>query len=718
MHTNALSRSTSPYLKQHQHNPVDWVPWGEDAWHRAREEDKLVIVSVGYSACHWCHVMEHETFEDEEAAAFMNAHFVSVKVDREERPDVDQVYMDAVQLMTRRGGWPLNCVALPDGRPIWGGTYFPKAQWIAGLNAVLEVWRDDPAKVEAYAAQLAEAVGAMDDGVMVARSPQDAIVDPVTFEDADDVARKLDDHLMEGLGRWRATWDPEYGGSRGAPKFPIPCQIECWMRLADAGRTPGNAEGMGPLRWASEWREALTDQAMETLRAMARGGIHDHVGGGFARYSVDARWHVPHFEKMLYDNGQLLAAYAGAWCRTRHPALKHAAEGIVRFLLRELDDPSGGFRSALDADSDGAEGTYYVWRKADLKAALPDDGARKQVMGVFDIDGSSLWEQGQNVLMRPAARDEAFWDDPALQVQMGRALQHMSDWRDSPDSGRDKPGLDDKVLTAWTALAVTGLARAGRLMNRPEWLARAERGGAFLCNVATLPGEAHVLRRTWHPKGGPDVEGFAEDYAFAIEAMLELYQSTLHPTWLREARALMATSLDRFFDEKADTFWFTSREGESLFAAKQSTDDSVMPSANATFAACLWTLGWACNIPSWRDLARRMTTRHLLGTPHLERSARWMQGWADMSMPFGQIVVAAPSQEAALEAMAAWWAEVRPGTWVDAVWPEAAHIPSWMEDKRPASDAPVQWYVCVEGACGLPCKSAKEAWTQFESLSH
>ena len=715
MHTNALSESTSPYLKQHQHNPVDWVPWGKEAWQRAREEDKLVIVSVGYSACHWCHVMEHETFENEEAAAFMNAHFLCIKVDREERPDVDQVYMDAVQLMTRRGGWPLNCVALPDGRPIWGGTYFPKAQWLAGLNAVLEVWKEDPEKVEAYAAQLVEAVGAMDDASQ--DGPAGETLVDIAGSEGDAVQQQVDAHLAEGLSRWRGTWDPEYGGGRGAPKFPLPCQIECCLRLADAGRTPEGAPRSGPLGWTPEWRDALGDHAMLTLRAMARGGIHDHVGGGFSRYSVDERWHVPHFEKMLYDNGQLLGAYAEAWRRAPHPALMQAAEGIVDFLTRELDDPSGGFRSALDADSDGAEGTYYVWRTADLKAALPDEEARKEVFDVFDVNGRSFWEQGQNVLMRPANQDDALWADEARQRRMAEALKRMSDWRDSPASGRTKPGLDDKVLTAWTALAVTGLAKAGRLMQRPEWVARAERGGAFLRNVATLPGESHVLRRSWHADGGPEVEGFAEDYALTIEAMIELHQSTLDDHWLREARAWMAVTMDRFFDEKADTFWFTSREGESLFAAKQSTDDSVMPSANATLASCLWALGWACDIPVWRDMARRLTARHLLGTPHLERTARWIRAWVDMSMPWGQIVVAAPSRELAKAQLDGWWGEARPGTMVRGVWPESSHIPTWMEGKRPASDDPVRWYVCVEGACGMPSASADEAWTQFTALS-
>ena len=715
MHTNALSESTSPYLKQHQHNPVDWLPWGEVAWQRAREEHKLVIVSVGYSACHWCHVMEHETFEDEEAAVFMNAHFVSIKVDREERPDVDQVYMDAVQLMTRRGGWPLNCVALPDGRPIWGGTYFPKAQWLAGLNAVLEVWKEDPEKVEAYAAQLVEAVGAMDDASQ--DGPAGETLVDIAGSEGDAVQQQVDAHLAEGLSRWRATWDPEYGGGRGAPKFPLPCQIECCLRLADAGRTPEGAPRSGPLGWTPEWRDALGDHAMLTLRAMARGGIHDHVGGGFSRYSVDERWHVPHFEKMLYDNGQLLGAYAEAWRRAPHPALMQAAEGIVEFLTRELDDPSGGFLSALDADSDGAEGTYYVWRTADLKAALPDEEARKEVIEVFDVNGRSFWEQGQNVLMRPANQDDALWADEARQRRMAQTLKRMSDWRDSPASGRTKPGLDDKVLTAWTALAVTGLAKAGRLMQRPEWVARAERGGAFLRDVATLPGESHVLRRSWHADGGPEVEGFAEDYALTIEAMIELHQSTLDDHWLREARAWMAVTMDRFFDEKADTFWFTSREGESLFATKQSTDDSVMPSANSTLASCLWALGWACDIPAWRDMARRLTARHLLGTPHLERTARWIRAWVDMSMPWGQIVVAAPSRELAKAQLDGWWTEARPGTMVHGVWPESSHIPTWMEGKRPASDDPVRWYVCVEGACGMPSASADEAWTQFTALS-
>ena len=685
---------------QHQHNPVDWLPWGDEAWAHAKSEGKLVIVSVGYSACHWCHVMEHETFEDEGASEFMNAHFVSVKVDREERPDVDQVYMDAVQLMTKRGGWPLNCVALPDGRPIWGGTYFPKERWLAGLNAVLEVWREEPAKVEAYAEQLAQAVAAMDD------AGRDARVDGglVMGAGADDLVQRADQQMITGLENWSRAWDPVHGGTVGAPKFPLPCQIDFLLRVGDGGD------------WTSGWEKRAGEQARRTLRAMERGGIHDHVGGGFARYSVDERWHVPHFEKMLYDNAQMLACLADAWVRHPHPSLQRAAEGIVRFLERELDDPSGGFRSAMDADSDGAEGTYYVWREDDLEAALPQEALRESVKNAFDFGGRSLWEDGANVLMRGRDREEEFWGDPASTGRVEEALQRMSKWRDSTASGRSKPAVDDKVITSWTALAVTGLARAGRAMGRPEWVARAERGAKFLRDVARVPGEPELLRRTWHPNGGPETEGFAEDYALAVEAMLEVHQATGERGWRDEARALMAAALDRFYDELAGTFWFTARGGEALFARKQSTDDSVIPSANATLASCLWRLGWSCDIPAWRTMARDMTARHLLGTPHLDRATKWAANWADVRGAFGTVVIAAPDMARGKEEMRAWWKAARPGTWLEVVTPETANMPTWMEGKRPSSAGEVRWYVCVEGACGLPCANAEEAWDQFQSM--
>ena len=694
MHVNRLAGSTSPYLKQHQHNPVDWHPWCDALWGQAQTENKLVVVSIGYSACHWCHVMERETFEDAEAASLMNAHFLSVKVDREERPDVDQVYMDAVQLMTQRGGWPLNCVALPDGRPIWGGTYFRKEQWLAGLNAVREVWEEDPDKVLAYADQLAAAVNAMDHDLLPG----------LALGESEKVSQRVGQHLQAGLKRWETTWDAQQGGTLGAPKFPLPSSLSLALRLGTS------------LMLGKDWTNKGRHHGWNTLLAMERGGIHDHVGGGYARYSVDERWHVPHFEKMLYDNAQMLGVTAEAWALERNPALWRSAQGVVNFMKRELDDASGGFKSAMDADSDSEEGTYYVWRVDDLKAALPEREVREAVESWFDIGGRSHWEHGKHVLRRGARGDEALWSDRSAQVAYDQAMKRLSTWRDSPAAGRSKPGIDDKVLTAWTALAVTGLAKAGRLMGQAEWVARARRGAAFLLGTARVPGEPERLRRTWHQDGGPETEGFAEDYAFAIEAMLEVHQATLDPTWRDEARALMATALDRFYDEEIGTFWFTANDSPALFARRQDNDDDVMPSANATLAWGLWRLGWACDIPAWRTLAQALTTARMLATPSMERATRWASNWIDMQDAFATVVITGPSEDEVHAELAEWWSELRPGTWVDGVWPDAANIPSWMEDKRPSPDAPVRWYVCVEGACGLPCENAREAWHQLEAL--
>ena len=296
-------------------------------------------------------------------------------------------------------------------------------------------------------------------------------------------------------------------------------------------------------------------------------------------------------------------------------------------------------------------------------------------------------------------------------------MKELSTWRDSPAAGRSKPGIDDKVLTAWTALAVTGLAKAGRLMGQAEWVARAQRGAAFLRGTARVPGEPERLRRTWHHDGGPETEGFAEDYAFAIEAMLEVHQATLDPTWRDEARALMATALDRFYDEEIGTFWFTANDSPALFARRQDNDDDVMPSANATLAWGLWRLGWACDIPAWRTLAQALTTARILATPSMERATRWASNWIDMQDAFATVVITGPSEDEVHAGLAEWWSELRPGTWVDGVWPDAANIPSWMEDKRPSPDVSVRWYVCVEGACGLPCESAQEAWRSTRSPS-
>ena len=646
------------------HNPVHWLPYGPAAWEKAKAERKLVLISVGYSACHWCHVMEHETFSNAEAADFMNAYFVCIKVDREERPDVDQVYMEAVQLMTHHGGWPLNCIALPDGRPIWGSVYLPKTQWLSSLQAILDVQAEDPKRVERYAEKLTAAVHSLGQPVRLEES---------SFHDAFDT--------------WAESWDLEHGGRTGAPKFPLPCQLEFLKRAA-------HSTHLGPAR-----RQHARNHALRTLGGLVAGGIHDHVGGGFARYSVDEAWHVPHFEKMLYDNAQLVSVLS-AWTDVDHPEFTEALTQAVAFMEREWRLNHGGFCAALDADSEGQEGTYYVWTKAELDSLLaPDEVACLDE--VFGLNGHSLWEHDQHVLRRKANSNV----DPR---DLQRVLHKLQTWRDGPN-GRVKPGLDDKVLTSWNALAAIALAKAARRLPDCS-LAPALRVGQFLRIQARMPHRPDLLRRTNHADGGPAHEGFAEDYAFTVEAFLELHQSSQDRVWLKEARALMATAMERLFDPESNTFWNNAIDSDTPYVRSRSMEDGVIPSANASFALSLWKLGWALDIPAWREVSRHMVHARMAGTNTLAESGTWAHVHLDQTEGFATVVVAVRSEEQRNAATQAWWSTPRPGTWLDVVRTGDAHIPAWMEGKSPGPEGRPRWYVCQEGACQLPVDTAPQAW--------
>ncbi|HQV38694.1 MAG TPA: thioredoxin domain-containing protein [Flavobacteriales bacterium] len=551
-HTNRLIHETSPYLLQHAHNPVDWFPWGDEAFAKAKAENKPVLVSIGYSSCHWCHVMEHESFEDESVAKLMNDRFVCIKVDREERPDIDQVYMAAVQLMTGKGGWPLNCFTLPDGRPMYGGTYFPKEQWAQVLDQLADTWKSDPEKVKEYAEKLHAGVQ-QSELVALNTAPPD-----FTRKDAEDLAAGFAQHF-----------DTTWGGPDRAPKFPLPNNYEFLLRYAI---TTGD--------------KAITKQVRLTLDKMTEGGIFDQAGGGFARYSTDERWKAPHFEKMLYDNAQLISLYSHAYQAFHEEAYRDIVERTIAWAEREMRSPDGAFYSALDADSEGEEGRYYVWTKEELATALGDD--TDFATDYYNVGGDGLWEHGRNILLRNES-DAEFADRKGMTFGELRAtVERVNSKLLAAREKRVHPGLDDKALTSWNAMMVTGLCDAYNAFGDSAHLQQAEQTMRLLLKQCRREDGG-----LWHSftKGKASINGYLEDYSFTIEALTTLYQTTFDETWLKEAHTLAEYAIAHFHDGTSGMFWFTSNIDPPLITRRMEVNDNVIPASNSSMAKALFTLG-------------------------------------------------------------------------------------------------------------------------------
>jgi uncharacterized protein len=533
---NRLQHETSPYLLQHADNPVDWFPWGEEALAEAKHRDAPIFLSIGYAACHWCHVMERESFEDEETAAFLNERFVPIKVDREERPDLDAIYMDAVQSMTGQGGWPLSAFLTPDGRPFFAGTYFPKQpahgmpSFRQVLEGITEAWRERRGDVEAQGERVVEAIARA--------SSLPGSGEPLSDE--------IEAQALEGLAR---SFDDTWGGFGGAPKFPQPMTLEFLLRMAVRGK-PG-AEAM----------------VVRTLDRMASGGIYDHVGGGFARYSTDARWHVPHFEKMLYDNAQLAQLYTRAWLVTRRARFRRIATETLEYLLRELRQPDGGFSSSQDADSDGVEGKFYVWSWSDLVELVGEDVAR-----AWGAIPAGNWE-GANVLWFPQGMEP---DD----IELDAARRRLFESRER----RTRPATDDKVLAGWNAMAIQALVEAGRAFGERRFIEAAETCASFL--LEQLRRRDGRLLRSWRQgtKGRP---GFADDHALLASALLTLFETTGDERWFGEASALAAALVDLFHDAEHGGFFQTGSDEDPLVIRPKDPYDNAVPSGNSAAADVL-----------------------------------------------------------------------------------------------------------------------------------
>jgi hypothetical protein len=528
---NRLARETSPYLLQHAHNPVDWYPWGEEAFARARAENKPILLSVGYSACHWCHVMERESFENADTAALMNRHFVNVKVDREERPDVDHIYMQAVQSLTGHGGWPMTVFLTPDGTPFYGGTYFPPTDrhGLPGfprlLTALAEAWTHRQGEVLQSGRQIADALGQTER----LRRAATLLTEEV---------------LASAFHGASAQFDEEHGGLGGAPKFPQPMIWDFVLRYA---RRSGN--------------EYARRMVHTTLVRMARGGMYDQLGGGFARYSVDAHWLVPHFEKMLYDNAQLASLYLHAWLALGDPECRRVAEETLDYVLREMTDPAGGFYSAQDADSEGHEGKFFVWTPEEIRAVL---GAEADAaMAYWGVDGGPNFE-GTSILYLPGEPDAE---------RMAAARRKLYEARER----RVRPGRDDKVLAAWNGLMGQALAEAGRALGRPEYLAAAVRNAEFVLGSMRRDGR---LCRTWKA-GEARLNGYLEDYSMVTAALVTLYESTFDRRWLDEARGLAAEMLRLFWDDTLEGFYDTGIDHERLIVRPRNLYDNAVPSGSS-----------------------------------------------------------------------------------------------------------------------------------------
>jgi uncharacterized protein YyaL (SSP411 family) len=576
---NRLAAETSPYLRQHADNPVDWYAWTDEAFERARAEDKPVLLSVGYSACHWCHVMAHESFEDEDTAAVMNELFVNVKVDREERPDVDAVYMEAVQAVTGQGGWPMTVFLTPDGRPFFGGTYFPprsmhgRPGFVELMQAVAEAWRTERVQVEEQADQLAEAIRSrttVDGG-------SGAAVTPALLE--------------AGYAALRSSFDPEWGGFGRAPKFPMPSNLELLLRA-----------------WGHNRSDDTRQMVVTTLDAMASGGIYDHLGGGFSRYSVDAFWMVPHFEKMLYDNALLVSVYLHAWQAFGEARHRQVVEETVGYVLRDLRSPEGGVYSAEDADSEGEEGKFYVWRIEDLEPELVEwHGATKS--GNFE---------GHNILHRPVR------GDLLRPAEVEAARQRQFELREK----RVRPGLDDKVVTEWNAMFVAGLASAGAAFGRDDWVAAAEETADFLWSALRRPDGRWL--RSWQRDGEARVLGYAVDYAWLVEAFVRLAEASGRGVWVARAREVADGLLSLFADPEGAGFFTTGHDAEQLIVRQKDLFDGATPAANSV--ACVALLRLAALTGEVRYSAAAEGVLSLLAEPmeHHPAAFSWLLGAVDL----------------------------------------------------------------------------------------
>ncbi|MDQ6477852.1 thioredoxin domain-containing protein [Dyadobacter sp. LHD-138] len=667
---NRLSQETSPYLLQHANNPVDWYPWGPLALEKAKAENKPILVSIGYSACHWCHVMERESFEQDHVAEIMNEYFICIKVDREERPDVDAVYMDSLQAMGTRGGWPLNVFLLPDTKPFYGVTYLPPQNWVQLLKSV------NNAFISHYEDLAKSADGFVENMVQsdIKKYGLTQTSTPYTVEALDEMFEKL-----------KQNFDTLKGGMDRAPKFPMPSIYKFLLRYFDITQNP----------------EALA-QIELSLNRIALGGIYDHVGGGWARYSVDDEWFIPHFEKMLYDNAQLLSIFSEAFALTDNTLYAERIYQTVAWLKNEMLSPDGGFYSALDADSEGVEGKFYIWQKNELVQILGEDF--NWFSKLYNISQHGNWEHGFNHLHLTNFASETAKAAGIYSEDFENKYQNALDKLAAARTSKIRPGLDDKILASWNGLLIKGLTTAYQATGEESIREMAVKTGRFILERMTENG------KLWHSykNGKASITAFLEDYAAVIEAYLGLYQITFDPEWLAEATNLCDYTIANFYDASEGFFFFTDTEGETLIARKKELFDNVIPASNSMMAQNLYTLGKMLDRTDYQELSDQMLSKM---TKILLADVQWVTNWAALYCqrvtPTAEIVIVGENADEIRKDFDRFFVpnKIIAGTTTQSSLP-------LLENRTPVNGQ-TAIYVCYDKTCQLPVTSVKEALEQL-----
>jgi uncharacterized protein YyaL (SSP411 family) len=673
-HTNDLIHETSPYLLQHAHNPVNWHAWNDETLALAKKENKLILISVGYSACHWCHVMEHESFENDSVAKIMNNNFINIKIDREERPDIDQIYMTAVQLLTQSGGWPLNCIALPDGRPFWGGTYFPKDQWISNLTQISEFYKKDPEKITEYAENLTK-------GIQNSETITLNLEKPVYTKKT----------LASTVEKWSQNFDSDLGGMNRAPKFPMPNNYHFLLRYAEQTNN-----------------SSLKTYTNNTLKKMSLGGIFDQVGGGFARYSTDKKWHIPHFEKMLYDNAQLVSLYSDAYLISKNELYKETVYRTLAFIERELTNKEGAFYSSLDADSKNEndeleEGAFYVWTKEELKAIIGNDFSL--FSEYYNINDYGFWEENKYNLIRTLTNNEF---SSKNNISIKELKTKISEWQKTllkERTKKNRPRLDDKSLTSWNALMLKGYLDAYRVFNEQKFLTIALKNAHFIKNKQLRKdgGLNHNYKN-----GKSNINGYLEDYAAVIDAYISLYEMTLDQDWLNLAKNLTDYCFLHFYNKELKMFYFTSDEDKNLITRKMEINDNVIPASNSILANSLFKLGLYFENNQYKKTSKQMLNNVISDMENYGSGySNWLQLYSNLTSDFYEVAIVGKEALTKL-------------TELNQIYiPNKIIAGSTTPSKEPLlknrfSENKTMLYICVEGTCKLPVSSVKKAGSQIK----